>query len=87
MKLNDLLTPALILDKARLARNTMAMTKHARGLGVDLRPHLKTAKSSEVAKLALSGNAGGITVATMRDPSGDTARPETLGRARNSSRS
>ena len=67
MKLNDLLTPALILDKARLARNTMAMTKHARGLGVDLRPHLKTAKSSEVAKLALSGNAGGITVATMRE--------------------
>ncbi len=39
MKLNDLLTPALILDKARLARNTMAMTKHALGLGVDLRPH------------------------------------------------
>ena len=65
--MNDLLTPALILDKARLARNTMAMTKYVRGLGVDLRPHLKTAKSSEVAKLALSGNAGGITVATMRE--------------------
>jgi D-serine deaminase-like pyridoxal phosphate-dependent protein len=67
MQMDDLLTPALILDKTRLARNTQAMTSHVRGLGVDLRPHLKTAKSSEVAKLALAGNAGGITVATMRE--------------------
>ncbi len=67
MQMDDLLTPALILDKARLARNTEAMTAHVRGLGVELRPHMKTAKSSEVAKLALAGNAGGITVATMRE--------------------
>ncbi|MDA1090541.1 MAG: alanine racemase [Proteobacteria bacterium] len=65
--MDDLTTPALILDKSRLARNTAAMTEHVRGLGVDLRPHLKTAKSADVAALALAGNFGGITVATLQE--------------------
>lgn len=65
MKMDDLQTPALILDKARLAANTAAMTARARELGVDLRPHLKTAKSADVARSALAGNFGGITVATL----------------------
>lgn len=67
MNLDTLLTPALILDKARLAANAVEMTERAKTLGVDLRPHLKTAKSAEVAKLALDGNFGGITVATMSE--------------------
>ena len=67
MKMTDLTTPALILDKSRVARNTATMTAHVKGLGVNLRPHLKTAKSVEVAKLALDGNFGGITVATLRE--------------------
>ena len=65
MNLDQLDTPAIILDQSRLARNTAAMTARAKELGVDLRPHLKTAKSADVARLALDGNFGGITVATL----------------------
>ena len=67
MNLDQLDTPALILDKSRLARNTAAMTARAKELGVALRPHLKTAKSADVARYALDGNFGGITVATLSE--------------------
>ena len=65
MNLDQLDTPAIILDQSRLARNTAAMTARVKELGVDLRPHLKTAKSADVARSALDGNFGGITVATL----------------------
>jgi D-serine deaminase-like pyridoxal phosphate-dependent protein len=67
MKIDQLDTPTLILDKARLTRNIDAMTTRVRELGVDLRPHLKTAKSADVARLAVAGHAGGITVATLAE--------------------
>ncbi len=67
MKIDQLDTPALILDKARLKRNIDTMSERVRELGVDLRPHLKIAKSAEVARLAVAGNAGGITVATLSE--------------------
>lgn len=67
MKLSDLQTPALILDRGRLIRNLRRMTQRAAERGVRLRPHLKTAKSIEVARLALEGNFGGITVSTLRE--------------------
>jgi D-serine deaminase-like pyridoxal phosphate-dependent protein len=35
--------------------------------GVALRPHLKTAKSADVARLATAGEAGGITVSTLAE--------------------
>ena len=69
MRLDDLPTPALVLDRGVLVANTTAMTARMRRLGVALRPHLKTAKSAEVARLALAGNAGGITVSTLREAS------------------
>jgi D-serine deaminase-like pyridoxal phosphate-dependent protein len=65
--LRDLSTPALILDRRVLAANTGAMTARMRSLGVQLRPHMKTAKSADVARLALAGNFGGITVSTLRE--------------------
>ncbi len=67
MDIETLNTPDLILDKARLVRNIDAMTSRTKELGVDLRPHLKTAKSANVARLAVRGNAGGITVATLSE--------------------
>ncbi len=67
MDLDDLPTPALILDRARLARNTQAMTERVKALGVGLRPHMKTAKSADVAGLAVDGNFGGITVSTLNE--------------------
>src|SRR5437667_683741 len=35
--------------------------------GVVLRPHMKTAKSADVARLATAGQAGGITVSTLAE--------------------
>lgn len=67
MNLDHLPTPSLILDRGIVARNTAALTKRLRGLGVDLRPHMKTAKSVDVAHLATEGNFGGITVSTLKE--------------------
>lgn len=59
-------TPRLILDLDRLERNCAAMRVRCDALGVMLRPHLKTAKSVEVARIA-TGGAGGITVSTLKE--------------------
>ena len=67
MKIEQLYTPDLILDKARLLRNISSMNVRVRELGVNLRPHMKTAKSAEVARFAVRQNQGGITVATLSE--------------------
>ncbi|MCZ7605875.1 MAG: alanine racemase [Planctomycetota bacterium] len=64
MELNDVPTPALVLDRSRLETNTRFMAQRASELGVQLRPHMKTAKSAEVARIATAGQSGGITVST-----------------------
>jgi D-serine deaminase-like pyridoxal phosphate-dependent protein len=65
--LQDLDTPALLLDQARLERNCAAMRNRVRSHGVVLRPHVKTAKSVEVAQRALDAASGPITVSTLRE--------------------
>jgi D-serine deaminase-like pyridoxal phosphate-dependent protein len=67
MRLADLPTPALVLDRAALAGNCAAMAARAAKLGVRLRPHMKTAKSAEAAKVATAGQFGGITVSTLAE--------------------
>ena len=67
MSLAALETPCLLLEPARLARNLERMSERARALGVHLRPHLKTAKSCDVARLATAGEFGGITVSTLHE--------------------
>ena len=67
MRLADLPTPALVLDRARLRRNIQAMTDRYKTLGVRLRPHLKTSKSVDVARMAVEGHFGGITVSTLKE--------------------
>lgn len=67
MKLADLPTPSLVLDAARLSRNAERMRKRAEGLKVSLRPHLKTSKSAEVARVAHGGKTGPITVSTLAE--------------------
>jgi len=64
MKLAELPTPSLLLDMDRVERNCAAMKRRAQALGVALRPHLKTAKSADVARLATQG---GITVSTLAE--------------------
>jgi D-serine deaminase-like pyridoxal phosphate-dependent protein len=67
MDLTELETPALVVDRARLVRNIERMRHRLGTLGVPLRPHVKTAKSVDVARLAVEGQPGGITVSTLRE--------------------
>lgn len=66
MRLDDLPTPSLVLDRTRLERNVLRLRTRAMELGVTLRPHLKTAKSAHVAELATGGH-GPITVSTLAE--------------------
>ena len=65
--LNDLPTPALILDRAVLRRNLKRMSDRLRSAGVVLRPHLKTAKSVQIGRMAVEGHDGRITVSTLAE--------------------
>lgn len=67
MRLADLPTPSLLLDRARLERNLRHMAERMARLRVGLRPHLKTAKSVEVARLAQDLGARGLTVSTLAE--------------------
>jgi D-serine deaminase-like pyridoxal phosphate-dependent protein len=64
-ELAALATPALVLDRAVLARNIAAMAEAARRAGVALRPHAKTHKSPEIAALQMRAGAVGIACATV----------------------
>ena len=67
MRIADLSTPCLVLDRAVLARNIDGMAAVAARQGVALRPHMKTAKSIDVARMALAAGARGITVSTLAE--------------------
>lgn len=67
MKLTEVPTPAAVLDEPRLRRNLTFMADRARAHNISLRPHLKTAKSSQIARLATEGHSGGITVSTLAE--------------------
>ncbi len=64
---DELPTPCLLLDRARLRRNLARMRERVAGAGLDLRPHLKTAKSDVIARLATDGFSGAITVSTLAE--------------------
>lgn len=65
--INDLPTPSLLLDVDILERNCARMAAHMAELGPRLRPHLKTAKSAEIGRIATTGQFGGITVSTLAE--------------------
>ena len=67
MKLAQLPTPCLVLDRIILQRNVDAMARALARHGVPLRPHMKTAKSIDAAWIALAGQPGGITVSTLME--------------------
>ncbi|HEX8514042.1 MAG TPA: alanine racemase, partial [Allosphingosinicella sp.] len=67
MHLTHIETPALVIDRSRLRRNIERMRNRLAGLGVPLRPHVKTAKSIDVVRLAVERQPGGITVSTLRE--------------------
>ncbi|TVQ36856.1 MAG: DSD1 family PLP-dependent enzyme [Geminicoccaceae bacterium] len=61
----DLDTPSLLLDRAALEHNVTAMAAFARRHGVALRPHAKTHKSADIARLQLAAGALGVCVAKL----------------------
>ncbi len=63
----DLPTPALLVDRARLAANLDAMQARAAAAGVRLRPHAKTHKTVEIARMQTERGAVGLTVATAAE--------------------
>lgn len=67
MNLHELPTPSLILDAQRLRRNTERMSRSIAAKGARLRPHIKTHKCIEVARLATVGHSGAITVSTLAE--------------------
>jgi D-serine deaminase-like pyridoxal phosphate-dependent protein len=67
VRLDNLETPRLLLDVDRLERNCAHMRARCRALDVALRPHLKTAKSLDVARVATGGAPLGVTVSTLKE--------------------
>jgi D-serine deaminase-like pyridoxal phosphate-dependent protein len=67
VRLADLPTPCLVLDRDILHRNIETMAQCLAEHRVPLRPHMKTAKSIDVARLATAGQPGGITVSTLAE--------------------
>ena len=63
MKLDQLDTPSLLIDRERLLKNLADMQRYADSYGVQLRPHTKTHKMPAIAKLQLQQGACGVAAA------------------------
>ncbi|MEJ1964975.1 MAG: alanine racemase [Gammaproteobacteria bacterium] len=68
MRLDDLATPCLLIDKARFDANLARMRTRVTSLGATLRLHVKTTKSVEAARAASApGAAAPIMVSTLAE--------------------
>ena len=65
--MQDPKTPALLLDIERVRSNAARMSEAARRRNVCLRPHIKTHKCIEVARIQTDGHDGAITVSTLAE--------------------
>jgi D-serine deaminase-like pyridoxal phosphate-dependent protein len=67
MNLDTLKTPGLVLDVERVKRNAERMSQRVNQFGADLRPHIKTHKCIEVARIQTAGHSGAVTVSTLAE--------------------
>jgi D-serine deaminase-like pyridoxal phosphate-dependent protein len=67
MHLETLKTPGLVLDIAKVKRNAETMSRRVKQFGADLRPHIKTHKCIEVARIQTAGHSGAVTVSTLAE--------------------
>ncbi|MEP6703922.1 MAG: alanine racemase [Acidobacteriota bacterium] len=67
MDVHTIKTPSLLLNLTRVRNNAARMTEIARRNNVRLRPHIKTHKCIEVAKIQTEGHDGAITVSTLAE--------------------
>ncbi|MEN4918822.1 DSD1 family PLP-dependent enzyme [Achromobacter spanius] len=65
--LDTLETPCLVLDESRMTRNIDRLNGLMAAHGVQLRPHLKTPKSIEVARRVMSTPQGPAAVSTLQE--------------------
>jgi len=67
MKLDQIETPAALIDIARMQKNIARMQGHMNALGVAFRPHVKTTKCIDVVRAQIAAGARGITVSTLKE--------------------
>lgn len=67
MRLQDLTTPAALIDIKRMQRNVQRMQQRMNQLGVSFRPHVKTTKCIELVREQITAGAKGITVSTLKE--------------------
>jgi D-serine deaminase-like pyridoxal phosphate-dependent protein len=67
MHLQDLPTPAALVDTQRMQRNIERMQTRMNALGVAFRPHVKTSKCVEITQQQIAAGARGITVSTLKE--------------------
>lgn len=67
MTLDQIETPAALIDRPRMTRNIERMQAHMDALGVAFRPHVKTSKCVDVARAQRDAGARGITVSTLKE--------------------
>jgi D-serine deaminase-like pyridoxal phosphate-dependent protein len=61
----ELPTPAIVIDVERVRRNVYRLADHAKARGIGIRPHTKTHKSIDLARMQLEAGACGLTVAKV----------------------
>jgi D-serine deaminase-like pyridoxal phosphate-dependent protein len=76
-------TPAVVINAARVRRNIERLSAYAHAHGIDVRPHAKTHKSVEIARLQRAAGACGLTVAKVGEaetllPSFEAREPDIL---------
>src|SRR5690349_5661796 len=67
MNLETIKTPSLIVDFQRMKRNAEKISARAEELNVRLRPHVKTHRCAEIAKIQTANTFGGIMVSTLSE--------------------
>jgi D-serine deaminase-like pyridoxal phosphate-dependent protein len=65
--IEELQTPCLLLEEQRMDRNIARLKSRLQKHRIVLRPHLKTAKSIEVARRLMPSTSGPATVSTLRE--------------------
>jgi len=70
MTRSEVPTPALLVDLDRLERNIRKMAAHVKAAGKKLRPHAKTHKCPEIARLQIAAGARAWSRASRRWTSG-----------------
>src|SRR3954467_11258203 len=67
MHLETIKTPSPIVDFQRMKRNAEIVSARAKALNVALRPHVKTHRCLEIAKIQTANTFGGIMVSTLAE--------------------